>query len=1037
MPDNNIEWGQGAVNNSNDWGKAKANSTNNFGAVYDSSPSGDTNIAGGQPVVSITYSASAFCADASDPTPTVQNNAGAGTFSSTTGLVFISTTTGEVDIDASTVGSYLITYTDTDAATATFNLTINALPTVTVSVSAGTICVGESTTITASGASSYSWSNGATGNSITVSPTTTTTFTATGTDSNGCVSSGATQITVYPLPTVEITGTLSFCAGASTTLTATAGLSSYLWSSGETTQAITVTSGGSYTVTGTDSNGCIATSSASTVVEYPLPTVSISGTLEFCAGQNTVLTATAGLSSYLWSNGETTQAITVTSGGSYSVTGTDSNGCSNNDSVSVTEHALPTVSISGTLSFCAGANTTLTASGASTYLWSTGETTASITVSAGGSYSVTGTDANGCSALDSASVTEYSLPSVSISGTLTYCAGASTTLDAGAGFASYSWSSGETTQTISGTAGNYTVTVTDSNGCSNTSAQVTVTELPLDVATVVYDSSSYCQVPTGALAVDGYYPLYSTESASNAVSSDGTSHSHTLSGTTYYMPNAGIVVYHGTYSLTTTPTITGQSGTFNSPSGLSIDANGVIDKNASTAGTYSVIYTTNGSCPITVTNSITITALDNATFNFSSSAYCDNVSDPTPTKSASGTFSSSTGLNINTSTGEVDLDASTAGTYVIGFVTSGSCPNSSIQTLTINAAPTVAISGTLSYCAGSNTTLTATAGLSSYLWSSGETTQSITATAGSYTVTGTDSNGCSTTSSSVTVTETALDNATFSYSASSYAPTDADPTPTISGLTGGTFSGSTGLVINSTTGEIDLSASTVAAHTITYNTTSSGSSVCPNTSTQNVEIAVAGIANNYSMNFDSASSDYIKSSLLNSLDGLSEMSVSLWIKPSGTSQVAIFLSNPNSLTGSGNFQFAIGLLGNDLRFLEGTNSKFFRTTTAPLTYGQWNHIAISYTAPTALIYVNAVAQSTVQNGVPTTLSNADDGLHIGKDRNGFWNVFDGQIDEVAIWNTALTATQVSEIYNATGTNLTKDLTTVSGSNLKYWNRMGD
>ena len=253
---------------------------------------------------------------------------------------------------------------------------------------------------------------------------------------------------------------------------------------------------------------------------------------------------------------------------------------------------MPTVAISGTLSFCAGANTTLTASGASTYLWSTGETTASITVSSGGSYSVTGTDANGCSALDSASVTEYSLPSVSISGTLTYCAGASTTLDAGAGFASYSWSSGETTQTISGTAGNYTVTVTDSNGCSNTSAQVTVTETPLDVATVVYDSSAYCQMPTGATAVDGYYPLYTTESASNAVSSDGTSHTHTLSGTTYYMPNAGIVVYHGTYSLTTTPTITGQSGTFNSPSGLSIDANGVIDKNASTAGTYSVIYTT-------------------------------------------------------------------------------------------------------------------------------------------------------------------------------------------------------------------------------------------------------------------------------------------------------------------------------------------------------------------------------------------------------------------------------------------------------------
>jgi hypothetical protein len=345
-------WGQGAVNNSNDYGKAKVNSTNGFGKIYESTNAGLTNIVGGNPVVSISYAFNSFCADASDPTPTVQNNAGAGTFSSTTGLV-INSTTGVIDIDASTASTYTVTYTDTDAATAIFDLTIHALPTVTVSVSAGTICNGESTTITASGAASYSWSNGSTGNSITVSPTTTTTFTATGTDSNGCVSSGATTITVNALPTVEITGTLTYCAGSTTTLTATAGLSSYLWSTGATTQAINVT------------------------------------------------------------------------------------------------------------------------------------------------------------------------------------------------------------------AGSYTVTGTDSNGCSNTSAQVTVTELPLDSATVTYSASAYCQVPTGALAVEGYYPLYTTESAARAESSDGTAHSHTLSGTTYYMPNDGVIVYHGTYSLTTpAPTITGQSGTF-------------------------------------------------------------------------------------------------------------------------------------------------------------------------------------------------------------------------------------------------------------------------------------------------------------------------------------------------------------------------------------------------------------------------------------------------------------------------------------------
>ena len=146
-------WGEG-VNNNIGWGQAAGGATNNWGESQKTSWAGQTDIVG-ITSVSIAYSSSAFCADASDPTPTISNNAGVGTFSSTAGLVFISTTTGEVDIDASTVGSYLITYTDTDSATATFNLTINALPTVIVSVSAGTICDGESTILTASGASTY------------------------------------------------------------------------------------------------------------------------------------------------------------------------------------------------------------------------------------------------------------------------------------------------------------------------------------------------------------------------------------------------------------------------------------------------------------------------------------------------------------------------------------------------------------------------------------------------------------------------------------------------------------------------------------------------------------------------------------------------------------------------------------------------------------------------------------------------------------------------------------------------------------------
>ena len=679
MPDNNIEWGQGGVNNNNDWGKAKANSTNNFGAVYDSSPSGDTNIAGGQPVVSITYSASAFCADASDPTPTIQNNAGVGTFSSTTGLVFISTTTGEVDIDASTVGSYLITYTDTDAATATFNFTINALPSVTVSVSAGTICVGESTTITATGAASYVWSTGATGTSITVSPTTTTTFTATGTDSNGCTSSGATTITVNALPTVEITGTLTYCVGSTTTLTATAGLSSYLWSTGATTQAINVTAG-SYTVTGTDSNGCSATSSASAV-----------------------------------------------------------------------------------------------------------------------------------------------------------------------------------------------------------------TELPLDSATVSYSSSAYCQMPTGATAVDGYYPLYSTASAANAVSSDGTNHTHVLGGVTYYMPNAGVIAYHGTYSLTTpAPTITGQSGTFSESTGnLSIDSStGVITLNSSTAGTYTVVYTTNGSCPNTVNNTITINALDGATFGYSASSLAQ----------------------------------------------------------------------------------TGTASLTT--------------------------------------------------------------TPTTSG---GVFSAyPSGLSINSSTGEIDLAASTIQSYKIFYETSGAG---CPNSSTFDLAVTAAGIANNYSMNFDSASSDYIDAgnpSVL-SFERTNPFTISAWIKTNATSTQVIL----NKLISNVGYQFFINSTGKLCFYSQQSSSVYIqKNSTAAFNNNSWQHVLVTYDGSSnrsgILIYANGNATATTDVGsasLNATIINTAN-VNIGSS-------FTGQIDEVGIWDTALTSTQVQSIYDATSAGLTKDLSTIEPSNLKYWNRLGD
>ena len=338
-----------------------------------------------------------------------------------------------------------------------------------------------------SGGTSLGTDNGAQTNSYTPQST------ATGTIYYYCVVTGTCgiattevsgQFTVNALPTPSISGTLAFCAGSSTTLDA-GSYSGYLWSTGATTQTISVSSAGSYTVTVTNANACSAISAAVTTVVNALPTPSISGTLAFCAGSSTTLDA-GSYSGYLWSTGATTQTISVSSAGNYTVTVTNANGCSaTSAAVTTVVNALPTPSISGTLAFCAGSSTTLDAGSYSGYLWSTGATTQTISVSSAGSYTVTVTNANGCSAASAQVVTVVkALPTPSISGTLAFYAGSSTTLDAGS-YSSYLWSTGATTQTISvSVAGSYTVTVTNASGCSATSAAVTTVVNALPAPTI-------------------------------------------------------------------------------------------------------------------------------------------------------------------------------------------------------------------------------------------------------------------------------------------------------------------------------------------------------------------------------------------------------------------------------------------------------------------------------------------------------------------------------------------------------------------------
>ncbi|PKQ60162.1 hypothetical protein BZG01_21245, partial [Labilibaculum manganireducens] len=325
----------------------------------------------------------------------------------------------------------------------------------------------------------YLWSTGETTQTITVSAS--GNYSVTVIDANGCSATDDANATIHPNPTVNLGVDQETCAGNSISFDAGNVGATYLWSTGESTQTITVSTSGNYSVTVTDANGCSATDDANATI-HPNPTVNLGADQQTCSGNTITFDAGNAGSTYLWSTGETTQSITVSTSGNYSVTVTDTNGCSATDDANATIHANPVVDLGIDQETCAGGTITFDAGNAgSTYLWSIGETTQSITVSASGNYSITVTDANGCSATDDANATIHPNPTVNLGVDQETCAGNSITFDAGNAGSTYLWSTGETTQSITVSAsGNYSITVTDTNGCSATDdANATINPNPV------------------------------------------------------------------------------------------------------------------------------------------------------------------------------------------------------------------------------------------------------------------------------------------------------------------------------------------------------------------------------------------------------------------------------------------------------------------------------------------------------------------------------------------------------------------------------
>jgi hypothetical protein len=418
-------------------------------------------------------------------------------------------------------GSYTVTITDAAGCSTTAVATVTAPPAVTGSVTANNPACSTGSTgsvsVAAAGGTApytYNWTNGTTsvGTSASVNNLGAGTYTVTVTDSRGCTGTSSATLTA-PAPVVATPASTNPACNTGNTGSASVTVAggtpgyTYQWRNGTTAVGSTATisnlGAGTYTVTVTDTRGCTATSSV-TLVAPTVVTATATSTNPACSTGNTgsaTVTATGGTPGYTyqWRNGTTSvgtsQNLANIGAGTYSVTVTDSRGCTTTSTVTLTAPSPVTATTSTTAATCYGltnGQATVAAGGGTspyTYSWSNGGTGTTVINLAAGTYTVTVTDSRSCTRTASATVSQPPAISLSVATVDASCGSAngSATVSSPSTIATYAWSNGETTSTISNlTSGSYSVTVTDANGCS---ASVSATVANIGGPTVAISAS--------------------------------------------------------------------------------------------------------------------------------------------------------------------------------------------------------------------------------------------------------------------------------------------------------------------------------------------------------------------------------------------------------------------------------------------------------------------------------------------------------------------------------------------------------------------
>lgn len=601
-----------------------------------------------------------------------------------------------------------------------------------------------------------------------------------------------TPVTWYDYPTVSAGTAQSVCSGNSVTLNGS-GAVSYSWDNGVTNGvAFTPATTTTYTVTGTDANGCQNTDQVIVNVNN-LPTISAGTDQTVCSGSSVTLSGSGG-TSYTWDNGVTNNvAFTATATTTYTVTGTDGNGCQNTDQVIVNVNGLPSVSAGADQGICPGGSVTLNGSGATSYTWDNGVTDGvAFSPASTATYTVTGTDGNGCQNTDQAVVTVYALPTVSAGTDQSVCSGNSVTIN-GSGAVSYSWDNGVSngvsfTPTATTT---YTVTGTDVNGCQNSDAVLVAVNTAPTTSGLAETCNGTNTAYTVSFTVSGGTAPYTVSGIAGSFAGSTFTSSDITSGTPYSITvtdnngcdapvisgvqNCSCVTNSGTMQTSPALTLCGtgnQTATHNGDQ--SLDGDDVMEfylhtGSGSSLGTVISSGTTptfsfGGGMTFGTTYYISaVVGTDNGSGNVDMADACLSVASGTPvvwydtptvTAGSNQTICAGDAVTVNASgassyswTGGisdgVSFNPTATQTYTVTGTDINGCQDTDQLTITVNALPNVSAGADQTICEGASVTLSGS-GANNYSWNNGVTDGLAFSPASTttYTVTGTDLNGC-------------------------------------------------------------------------------------------------------------------------------------------------------------------------------------------------------------------------------------------------------------------------------------------------------